>query len=126
MSEALRIVIAEDNSLIAMDLADLLIAMGHDVCALASTEAQTIAAADLHAPGLMIVDNALAEGSGVSAMEEVLAHRFVPHLYVTGNPLSILTLHPDAVVISKPFTMRALNVAIAEALGREEIPTVGP
>jgi two-component system, response regulator PdtaR len=121
VSEALRIVIAADNSLIAMDLADLLIAMGHDVCALASTEAQTIAAADLYAPGLMIVDGELAQGSGVSAMKDILSRRFVPHLYITGNPLDILDLHPDAVVISKPFTMRDLNVAIAKALGRQEL-----
>ena len=39
MTVGRRIVIVEDDVLIAMDLADLLIAMGHDVCAIATTEA---------------------------------------------------------------------------------------
>jgi two-component system, response regulator PdtaR len=38
MSKGLRIVIVEDDGLLAMDLADLLAAMGHGVCAIARTE----------------------------------------------------------------------------------------
>ena len=115
MTDALRIVIVEDNALIAMDLADLLIAMGHDVGAIASTEAEAVAAAMRCQPDLMIVDGNLAEGSGVSAMRQILAKGFVPHVYVTGDALRIRQLARDAVVVAKPFNMHDLSEAIAKA-----------
>ena len=37
VTEGLGIVVVEDDALIAMDLADLLIGMGHDVRAIAQT-----------------------------------------------------------------------------------------
>lgn len=106
------IILVEDDVLIAMDLADLLIAMGHDVCHIASTEADAVAAAMRLAPDLMIVDGNLTEGSGVSAMRQILAHRPVAHFYVSGDPVQLLRTVPDAVVLAKPFTMHALSAAI--------------
>ncbi|WP_293880230.1 response regulator [Sphingomonas sp.] len=115
MTEGLRIVIVEDNALIAMDLADLLTAMGHDVGAIASTEVDAVAAAMRCQPDLMIVDGNLAEGSGVAAMRQILAKGFVSHLYVTGDPLQILQLAQNAVVVAKPFNMSGLADGIAKA-----------
>ena len=63
----------------------------------------------------MIVDGHLAEGSGVSAMRQILARGFVPHLYITGDPLQLLQLAPDAVIVAKPFTMNDLASGIAKA-----------
>lgn len=120
MTPERRIVIVEDDALVAMDLADLLIAMGHDVCGIASTEADAVAAAIRWVPNLMIVDSNLAEGSGVAAMRQILARGFVPHLYVTGDPVRLLQLAQDAVVIAKPFNMLALANGIAKA-GRVSI-----
>lgn len=116
MTEKLRIVIVEDDALIAMDLAELLIAMGHDVRAIARTEAEAVAAAMRCEPDIMIVDGNLDEGSGVSAMRQILTRGFVPHLYVTGDPHEILLLAPDAVVVAKPFNMHALANGLAKAL----------
>jgi CheY-like chemotaxis protein len=115
MTERLSIVIAEDDGLIAMDLAELLIGMGHDVQAIASSETDAVAAALRCAPDLMIVDGNLAEGSGVSAMRRILARGFVAHLYVSGDPHQILLEKPDAVVVAKPFTMRGLTQGISQA-----------
>ena len=115
MTDGLRIVIVEDDALIAMDLADLLIGMGHDVRAIAYTEAEGVAAAFRCEPNMMIVDGHLAEGSGVSAMRQILARGFVPHLYITGDPLQLLQLAPDAVIVAKPFTMNDLASGIAKA-----------
>jgi DNA-binding response OmpR family regulator len=116
VTEGLRIVIVEDDALIAMDLADLLIGMGHDVRAIAGTEAEAVAAAIRCKPNLMIVDGNLAEGSGVSAMHRILARDFVAHLYVTGDTAQIQRAAPDAVVVTKPFSMRGLSNGIAAAL----------
>lgn len=114
-TEGLRIVIVEDDALIAMDLADLLIGMGHDVRAIAGTEEDAVAAAIRCKPDLMIVDGNLAEGSGVSAMQRILAQGFVAHLYVSGDTSQIQRVVQDAVVVAKPFTMRGISKGIAEA-----------
>lgn len=121
MTESLRIVIVEDDVLIAMDLADLLIGMGHDVPAVARTEAEALAAAAQFEPDLMIVDGSLEDGSGVSAMRAILAERFVPHFYVTGDPLQIQGLESDAIVVAKPFNLRDLSNGITRA--RQVLPS---
>ena len=115
VTEGLGIVIVEDDALIAMDLADLLIGMGHDVRAIVQTQSEAVAAAMRCQPDLMIVDGQLAEGSGVEAMRQVLARGFVAHFYMTGDPLRITGLTPDAVVVAKPFTLKDLASGIARA-----------
>ena len=115
MTSGLKIVIAEDNAIIAMDLAELLLGMGHDVQAIASTEAAAVAAAIRCQPDLMIVDGNLAEGSGCAAMDQILARGFVSHLYVTGDPSEILQFEQDAVIVVKPFSMKGLADGIAKA-----------
>ena len=118
---SLRLVIAENNAIIAMDLADLLIGMGHDICAIARTEAEAVAAAERVSPDLMIVDGELDSGSGVAAMRRILVHGHVAHFYITGAAQSILADAPDAIVVEKPFTMldlqRGIDAARARAAG---------
>lgn len=115
MAKGLRIVIVEDDALIAMDLADLLLGMGHDVRAIAQTENEAVGAASRSEPDLMIVDCNLVEGSGVSAMRRILTHGFVPHFFVTGDPSRLSELSPDAIVVAKPYTMHGLVTGIAKA-----------
>ena len=70
--KALRVLVIEDDALIAMLLTEMLAGMGHDVCATAATEAEAVSAATRYDPDLMIVDAGLGRGSGVSAVEEIL------------------------------------------------------
>jgi DNA-binding response OmpR family regulator len=70
--KALRVLVVEDDALIAMLLGEMFPSMGHDVCATAATEAEAVSAATRYHPDLMIVDAGLGRGSGVSAMEEIL------------------------------------------------------
>ena len=69
--KALRVLVIEDDALIALLLSELLAGMGHDVCATATTEAEAVSAATRCNPDLMIVDARLGQGSGVSAVEEI-------------------------------------------------------
>ncbi len=115
MIDSLRIVIVEDDGLIAMDLAELLTGMGHEVCAIASSEAKAEAAAAQHHPDLMIVDGALRGGSGVAAMQRILESGDIAHFYVTGNPWAVLELVPAAIVVTKPYTMRDLHRGMTKA-----------
>jgi len=115
MNEKLRVVIVEDDCLIAMDLSELLAGEGHEVCAIAATEDAAVAAARQHVPDVMIVDAHLREGSGIAAMQQILAAGFIPHVYVSGDRRGVSGLVPGAIVIDKPFAMHALLAAIEQA-----------
>ncbi len=113
---ALRVLVMEDNALIGMLYADLLAEMGHVVCAIETTETEAIAAATLYKPDLMIVDATLGEGTGVSAVEEILRSGFVPHVFVSGDAASVRAITPSAIVMQKPFRDVDLARAIQSVL----------
>ena len=115
MTKGLRIVIVEDDGMIAMDLAELLMGMGHDICAIAGNEDDAKVAAARWHPDLMIVDGSLGDGSGVAAMLGILETGDVAHFYLTGNPWGVRELAPDAIVVTKPSTMRDLERGIVSA-----------
>jgi two-component system, response regulator PdtaR len=114
---AVRVLVVEDEAVVAMLLAEVLVGMGHGVCAIEATEADAVAAAVRCRPDLMIVDAQLGDGSGVSAVEEILRTGFVPHVFVSGDALRVHALRPSAVVIQKPFRESDLARAIQCALG---------
>ena len=117
--KALRVLVVEDDALIAMLLAELLAGMGHDVCATAATEAEAVSAASRYGPDLMIVDAGLGRGSGVSAVEEILRVKPVPHVFISGDVDRVRVRKPDAVVVRKPFReaelARAIDLVLAAA-----------
>jgi DNA-binding response OmpR family regulator len=119
--KALRIVVVDDDAMIAMLLADMLQGIGHNVCSIEATEADAVAAAVRCSPDLMIVDARLGDGSGVSAVEKVLRAGFVPHIFISGDISTVLALKPGAVAIQKPFDESDLAQAIQLALGRDRI-----
>jgi CheY-like chemotaxis protein len=112
----LRVLIVEDEAVIAMLLAEVLAGMGHFVSAIATTEAEALEAAGQSRPDLMIVDARLRTGSGVSAVAQILLTGFVPHVFVTGDTLKPQVLSPAAVVLQKPFLESHLVKAILQAL----------
>lgn len=115
--KALRILLVEDNAMIGVLLEELLAAMGHDVCATTCTEHEAVTAALKYSPDLMIVDEQLGRGSGISAVEEILRIGRTPAcLFVSGDPRKIQARRPDAVVIRKPFREAELVKAIESAL----------
>jgi CheY-like chemotaxis protein len=113
---ALRILIVEDEAIVAMLFADLLVAMGYEVCAIEATESGAVAAAVRCKPDLMIVDAHLVDGSGVSAVAAILRAGFVPHVFVSGDPLRDQPRALGSVVLQKPFREADLVRAIASAL----------
>jgi CheY-like chemotaxis protein len=113
----LRVMVVEDEAVIAVLLAEVLAGMGHDVCAIEATEADAVAAAARCRPDMMILDARLGDGSGISAVEQILCTRFVPHVFVSGDALRVRALRPGAVVIQKPFREADLASAMQRALG---------
>jgi len=110
------VLVVEDDALIAMLLSELLESMGHDVCATAASQAEAVAAASRCRPDLLIVDARLGQGSGVSAVEEILRAGPVAHLFISGDAPRVRELKPDAVVVRKPFRQAELVKAIDAAL----------
>jgi two-component system, response regulator PdtaR len=117
---SLRLLIVDDEPVLAALLAEVLRALGHTVCAIASSEAEAVTAAAAHEPDLMIVDANLGDGSGVSAVGEILRRRRIPHVFATANPSSVLDLRPDAIVIQKPYFEADLVAAMVRALGSSD------
>jgi two-component system, response regulator PdtaR len=119
LMKALRVLVIEDDALIAMLLTEMLAGMGHDVCATAATEADAVSAATRHNPDLMIVDARLGRGSGVSAVEEILRAGPLAHVFVSGDAERVRLSRSDAIVVRKPFRQaelaRAIDLAVAAA-----------
>ena len=57
-----KVLIAEDNVLIADMLEDFLVSGGYEVCGIARTVDEAVALADLHKPDLAVLDFRLADG----------------------------------------------------------------
>jgi CheY-like chemotaxis protein len=108
----LRILVAEDNALIGMLLADMLAALGHDVCAVEATELGTVASAMRYRPDLVIADGSLRGGSGVTAVEAILQCHNIAYIFVTGDNAAIRLRMPEAVILAKPFNEAGLEAAI--------------
>ncbi len=106
----LRILLVEDDAVIGALVVEILAGLGHDVCATAKTESEAINAAARHVPDLMIVDAYLQAGSGVAAMDAILRHTAMPHIFMTGGPRQIIP--PKATVLYKPFGTVQLTAAL--------------
>jgi two-component system, response regulator PdtaR len=111
----LRILVVEDNAVIGMLLARMLTCMGHEVCAVETSEDDAVAAAIRLSPDMMIVDVVLGNGSGIAAVEQVRRTRPVPHIFMSGGPVRPAGV--GGVVLQKPFGEAELALAIAHAAG---------
>lgn len=113
-----RVMIIEDEPLIADDLAAVVEALGHAVCATAAEEAEACRAAREHRPELLLADLRLGGGgSGLSAARRIAADApaGVGVVFVTGHP-ELLAEERDVVVVRKPYQETALRAAIGRAL----------
>jgi two-component system, response regulator PdtaR len=117
---ALSVLVVEDEAILSMLLSEVLAGMGHVVIGVAATEAVAIALAKEFQPNFLIVDAGLTAGNGVSAVEAILATRFVPHIFTSGDALSVRLRKPNAIVLEKPFHEAQLADAIALALSQSQ------
>lgn len=114
-----RVMIIEDEPLIAMDIARIVEEMGHTVCGTAADHAEALALSRRAAPHIVLADIQLKGGdSGIEAVQEILRDISVPVVFVTGFPERLLTgerLEPTFVV-TKPFKPEALASVVGQAL----------
>jgi DNA-binding response OmpR family regulator len=117
---ALSVLVVEDDAMIGMLLAEMLGEMGYDVCAIAATEEGAVADAARCKPGLMIVDEQLLEGSGLSAVERIHRTLPVPCVFISGAPT--YPKRPGATVLQKPFLEEDLARAIQYVVRSADAP----
>ncbi len=114
-----RVLIIEDEPLIAMDIAQIVLDLGHTVCGTAVRKDEALAVARAQRPGLVLADIQLQDGdSGIETVREILRSLDVPVVFVTGFPERLLTgesLEP-AFLVTKPFDADTLKAAIGQAL----------
>jgi len=116
---ATDVLIIEDEPIIAMDIEELVQNCGHNVVGVATTEAEAVAMAEKHKPGLILADiNLGIGGDGTAAVARIMRHHYAPVIFVTAYPERLLTgedLEP-AFVITKPFEPLTLAIATYQAV----------
>lgn len=122
MKEAVkgRIMVIEDESMIAMDLQDIIEAMGHGLTGAAATREQAVALAIQEKPDLILSDIQLADGSsGIDAVNDImLAAADIPVIFITAFPERLLTgdRKEPAFVITKPYSQEQVQSAVSQAM----------
>jgi len=87
-----RVLIIEDEPLIAMDLETIVRDQGHEVTGVAVTRDEAVALAMDDRPGLVLADIQLADdSSGIDAVKDILAQFNVPVIFITAFPERLLT-----------------------------------
>lgn len=119
----LKVLIAEDEFMIADMLEDGLITGGYEVCGIARTVDEALALAARHKPDLAVLDVRLAEGGRGNEIARRLNDRgTLGILYATGGGDSMLTLADGSASIAKPYQLEDLIRALVIV---REITTLG-
>jgi CheY-like chemotaxis protein len=116
---ACRVLIIEDEPIIALDLEQLMTELGHQVVATAATRDEAVAKARSERPGLVLADINLGEGgSGIDAVTEILESFDIPVIFVTAYPERLLTgERPEPTyLIAKPFLPETIQATVSQAL----------
>jgi CheY-like chemotaxis protein len=116
-----RVLIVEDEALIALDLSYTLESMGHEVVAVAADSGEALAVAP-EGLDLALVDLNLKDGPTGPALGEALAREWgATVIYLTANPRQVEpTVTGPVGILPKPFTDRALAQAVRFALSLRE------
>jgi len=119
-TKAARILVAEDEALIRLDLVEMLTEAGYVVVAQATNGVEAIALAKEFKPDLAIIDVKMPELDGISAAQEII--EISPVLMLTAfSQKDLVERARDAGVMAyvvKPFSINDLTPAIEIAMSR--------
>jgi response regulator NasT len=119
-AEKLRILVAEDETIIRLDLVEMLTESGYEVVAQAENGAVAVELAKLHKPDLAILDVKMPEMDGITAAEQIIS--IAPVLMLTAfSQRDLIERARDAGVMAyvvKPFSINDLLPAIEIAISR--------
>ncbi|UVO12018.1 response regulator [Mycobacterium sp. SVM_VP21] len=119
-----RVLIAEDEALIRLDLAEMLREEGYEVVGEAGDGQEAVELAELLRPDLVILDVKMPRRDGIDAASEIAAKRIAPIVILTAfSQRDLVERARDAGAMAylvKPFTAGDLVPAIELALSRAE------
>ncbi len=115
-----KVMIIEDEAIIAMDIQSIVGAMGHRVTGVARTRDAAIELSRKERPNLILADIQLADNSsGIDAVNEIVdALGDIPVIFITAFPRRLLTgERPEpAFLIAKPYTEEQVRSAVSQAM----------
>ncbi|WP_293131255.1 EAL domain-containing protein [Microcoleus sp. bin38.metabat.b11b12b14.051] len=122
---ARKILIVEDESIIAEDISDSLIALGYSITGIVYSGEEAIQSATELRPDLILMDvNLQGEIDGITAAEEIRGLFHIPVVYLTAyadeNTLRRVNATQPFGYIVKPFEEKNLHTTIQLALHRHE------
>ncbi len=120
--KSLRILIVEDEFLIALELESLLQDLGHDVVGIAASSQEAVALGRELKPDLAFVDIHLADGlTGIDVARHLTDGHDVTVLFMTANAKRIPEDFAGARgVIAKPYTERGVREALDYVIAGQE------
>jgi response regulator NasT len=117
-----RVLIAEDEALIRLDLAEMLREEGYEVVGEAGDGQEAVELAEQHKPDLVIMDVKMPRRDGIDAASEIASKRIAPIVVLTAfSQRDLVERARDAGAMAylvKPFTISDLIPAIELAVSR--------
>lgn len=114
-----RVLIIEDEAMVAADIGHIVDSLGHTVVGIAGTERRAFDMARQQQPELVLADTRLQNGdSGIKAVEKIRTATNAPVIFVSSFPERIPRREKiDPIfVVTKPFKPESLKNAIGQAL----------
>lgn len=114
-----RVLVVEDNPILAMEIGELVADMGHVVCGTAGNEQEALELLEAENPTLALLDVRLADGgSGVEIARQLRRKRSLRTIFVTAfdGDLEELGARHLGQIVRKPFTNEAIRAAISRAV----------
>jgi DNA-binding response OmpR family regulator len=116
----LKVMIAEDDLMIAEMIEESLIGAGYETCGIARTVTEGVALGWLHRPDLAILDMRLADGGLGTDIAAQLADLRIGILYASGNVDQVVRVAEGGCCIAKPYQisdlLRALDIVAGAAI----------
>ncbi len=123
-----KVLIVEDDLMIADLAEEILVGAGYAVCGIARTVAEAVALAHQHKPDLAVLDLRLADGGlGTEVAAQLLPLGRLGVLYATGNISQVMLTTADGhAYISKPYgaadLLRSLDIVAGMVATGEALP----
>ena len=132
LARARKILVVEDEALVALGVSSLMEEMGHQVCGVAASVDEALALSRAHAPDLVLMDVNLQEGgNGIDAAHQLRAFEQPPVvLFLTSYVDSETRRRMEAAepfdIVQKPYQEAHLQRRVEDALGEPGVRTEPP
>jgi DNA-binding response OmpR family regulator len=117
----MRLLVVDDEPMIAMDVSDVLVEAGYATPDLASTLEKALARIAAERYDAVVLDANLA-GTSAEPVAEALRNKGIPFVVLSGYSSGQLAgRYPDVPLLSKPFVATEL-IKVVKSLSRKDLP----